>query len=132
MATDSVVSSFDDVARQLREEWLHRARQEIFIKGKRDVEGKNERWSLQHRYTVVFYFCVEQRNKLKLRDRPTRMQIPSPCEDLPYKRNSSAGLGDDPQRTEIKGKLQGNSSISCGCPFPILVHDSNPLAGREQ
>ncbi len=69
------------------------------------------------------------------RDRPTMMQIPSPRDDLPHKRNSSAGLGDDPQRTENKGKLQGSSSsssISCGCPFPILVHDSNPLAGREQ
>jgi hypothetical protein len=66
MATDAIVSSFDDKARQSREEWLHRARQEIFIKGKRDVAGKKERSSLQHRYTVVFYFCVEQRNKRKL------------------------------------------------------------------
>ncbi len=66
MATDAVASSLDDEARQLREEWLHRARQGIFIKGERDVAGENERSSLQHRFTVVFYFCVEQRNKRKL------------------------------------------------------------------
>jgi hypothetical protein len=118
MATNAVVSSFDNEARQLREEWLHRARQGIFIKGKRDVAGKMKGAACSIGSLLSLIFVWNSAINGSSRDRPTMMQIPSPCDDIPYQRNSSAGLGDDPQRREIKGKLQGSSSISCGCPFP--------------